>query len=114
MDKTRNLAHKYDALPSAELLEKPPSNLLIHNYHLIVDSQDKWKKFFHLTDQHLIIDTPGMLLDANFTMVKANYFLSDRNLSFLYERGDSVKKVNLTIHISTHTQSRFFLFSRAR
>lgn len=94
MDKTRNLAHRYDALPSAEFLEKPPSNLIIHNYHLIVDSQEKWKKFFHLSDQHLIIDTPGMLLDGNYAMLKANYFLSDRNLSFIYERGDSVKKVN--------------------
>lgn len=94
MERTKSLTHKCNTFPNTDFLEKPPSNILIRNYHIIADSQEKWKKFFRLEDQRLIIDTPGMLLDGNYAMLTANFFLSDRNLSFLYERDGSVKKVN--------------------
>lgn len=77
---------EYGVVPNTERLEKPPRNTLVYNCHLISNGYDRWKKSFRLTDQQLIIDVSGALLDVEAGALTANYFLSDKNLCFLYRK----------------------------
>ena len=97
MDKVKKADYRplgYSTLPNTELLEKPPRNTFVRNYHLIENGYDRWKRNFRLTGQQLIVDTPGALLDAEAGKLTANYFLSDRALSFLYKKRGAVSCVS--------------------